>query len=1376
MRFVNLLSKLIPKHFLIHPKQINVFLDESIDNLTTEKFKYISSNITPTDESIPFSMSDNNDILKSQGIVKIDDEYIKYDTKDLTTESLLNLERGFLGSESVSHCISTLWTAQLSQEIDEFTTTIVLTRISNISAIPRNGKMIIYTDTLDIEEIVYSSYNQWLNGAQFTGVTRGSGGTTAKKHPQGSLIKEYATPLITQVNTIKYDKGIFTVNLLSDITITSTEIPIQNVFYGKLLSSIVSTDNGISIYDIVGAIPKNGLIKIGSEVIRYGKYEVSETTPNTGFFSKLTRGFDSTSKISHTADDIIYFTVQQTGEIQIDDEYIYYAEYDPIYNKFKQLTRGFYSSIIDSHVASTIITQRKNVEFDKSGLIKIDNEYFKYWYVDDEYFYVDSRPSFGGGNYYYTTTGTITTVVESHDDGSVISTYYFPNDNSYLIDFLHAISEHMDIALSASIDKLDDFSDVDKISLDYLNYLVKEVGEDLDDYQNLQFFSGSNREKRIKLFTKELISIYRQKGLVSALKLWHTVISQPLESYQDLWTFNYASFYSLPFLCLILYEGSKSYYPNENFLKPQISPKLFDELSYFYRNKKLYGYPIYDLKLKVLEWDYFQMTDDDVKASNGGSFDDRIVSGDSINDLSIYYDPTKVYLSRRSAPGNFNLPFNVEDYDLDLFKFEEQLDAEKENFDDPDLHCFPIAFDYSLLSDELSDWIHDTSTDNLFDYCDSLDKLFPIKCDINLLKDYSSDLGNAKIELVDNVTKTDTEITVKLIEGKLYSPKEHIASGSNPKILPKGYIKINDEIISYTDIEFFDEHDGTFINKKYRLLGCTRGANNTTAAEYKVNVYEGYENILYDQEIEEIKLSHQITCTVDITNNLLIHLDHGLLTDDVVVFDVGNGAGVIANTYYLVTKINTNQFRIRDINTGVVIVIGSNTVITAKEIHFRLILHRDPINYNINIGDSLQLIQSGYNHICDIVNIYSEYNYCSETHEYGIDFHTIYPPSLVYHSLSYETTYDCTINDISSNISYVSHGFSDSDIIYFLKGVGNIEPFIDYYVVDSHPDYFKITNYDGILAVTANAVTNKFTSAVAHNLNEGDNVVFTLNACGVIKDFPYTTINITSTTFQILDSNNNIVDLTAGVNNFWSYINLSGLKEINNTFMQTGTRVISTIDAYQHRYSMIQHLLWRLENEINGNDLELTYGLSTSLLTNYKLDNYNGLKDSNIWPTPHFKFGFSVTTDGTDAFPPDEIVRLVLKKLKEYKPKHTVADVVFSYSLDGMQLGFTPLNENFETENLMSDAYTVAESDPLEYHIELIHDPITGIIDYEYDIPIVEIDSPTDYGQLVSFYYTVHLGTPEELAVYYGPFFSYPYGVQLDSYRRRKRHFGRVEN
>lgn len=1400
--FVNLLSKYLPKHFKVHPKEIEVFLDEDMDSHVGEKYRFLSAVLTPSSEEIYFDMSDNEDIFKPIGVVKIEDEYIRYDNKTLTELKLYNLERGFLGTEAVSHCNKILWTAYLGEELDAFSTTITITRPSNLGAIPKNGQFKILTDSGDEEIISYEGYNQWLNGLQFTNVTRGLHPTFAIKHPASSIVTEFAYPLISQVETIRYNKGEFTGTLATALTETAVEIQITQPFSAKLKNALVSSDYEITIYDVSGVIPKNGLIKINNEIVCYGKFEVNEFIPTEGVFKKLIRGTQYTTSTSHDVDSVIYFTVPQIGELIIDNEYVSYSSYNILTYKFKGVVRGIYASTPSSHSVGTTIKENKNLDFEKTGLIKIDNEYLKYWYVDEEFFYVEPRPSLSGENYYYTPTGVIQSIIQGHDTGTSLQTYYFSEANDYLIDFIYTIGQHLDIAYNKNIAKFENFSDTDEAEIEHLKYLVKTIGENLDDYENLPFFSGATlisltsdgttdewmsslphgftnkdrirfnsnnggvitgkdywvidstatrfkitetedgtipadiitssniavkqtdltRKHRVRLFTKELVAIYREKGLLSAIKLWHKIISEPLKSYQDLWTFNYFSFYSLPFLILLLYESSRAYYPNdENFLKPQISKALYDELCIFYENKKLYNHPIPNLKLIISEWEYFKMADDDIKSSGGGSFDDEIVPSDSKNNLGIYYDPNKIHLELRNAGTPFDLPFNVEDYDVDLFKFEEELDAEKDTIPVADLNCFPLATDYGFVSDEEDNWIKDIYKDDLLDYCIATDRLLPIRTDIDILTDENSDSNNVKLELVHNILSTDTDIVINVIEGKPYFPKQHISNGTNPKIIPKGYIKIGDEIISYEDIEFFDFHDGTFLDKKFKLLNCERGIRGTTATSFKINLYEDYEYLINDKDLSEIRLSHMINCTVDPITDILSHIEHGLLTNDIVVFENGNGAGINANVYYLVLKINNNEFQLKPVIPGPavdsngILIISSSSPVTCYKVHFRLKLDRDPKQFGVKVGDYIYIVQNPtaspstyYNELCQVVNVLSEYDYCSEEWEFGIDFTIINPPDLTANTYSPNTVYSCTISELDSKINSINHGFINGDMVYFLKGVGNIDPYINYYVANAHADYFEISKsvepWDKSL--TATPILNIWSCIIPHGLNDGDLVMFTSTNGGVSTGTHYLVTSATTTTFKIRSLiTGEIVDLVGGANSiFYSSIELGGIKEINNSFVESGVRVISNQEGYQHRYSLIQHLWWRLENEVNGNDLELVYGMTPSQLTAYKLDSYKGLKDSVIWPTPHFKYGFELATENMDTFPPDEVVELVLKKLKEYKPKHTVTNFTITYPLDGTELAMTPLNENFETEVLMSDAYRSFNGITSLIHTDMILD------------------------------------------------------------------------
>jgi hypothetical protein len=200
---------------------------------------------------------------------------------------------------------------------------------------------------------------------------------------------------------------------------------------------------------------------------------------------------------------------------------------------------------------------------------------------------------------------------------------------------------------------------------------------------------------------------------------------------------------------------------------------------------------------------------------------------------------------------------------------------------------------------------------------------------------------------------------------------------------------------------------------------------------------------------------------------------------------------------------------------------------------------------------------------------------------------------------------------------------------------------------------------------------------------------------------------------------------------------------------------------------MIQHILWRLDNEVNGNDLPLVYNLTSAEIIAKKLNTYTGVNNGIIWPTPHFKYEFDVSP--TIDFTTSEVVELVLKKLKQYKPKHTVADLTIGYNVESTdyQVETPATMDNYETEIMMSDSTS---------HIDLSH-YISGIpVEKDYDIPMVTTDTPaliTDpfyYGEQVDFDYTIGATT-----YHYLPFISYPEGNITDTSRNRKRFFNYVE-
>lgn len=1434
-KFVTLLSKYLPQHFKIAPKDVELYLSEPLEQVPLIRTRYLEGTLTPTDSEIEYNVDDNLDPFKDEGVVLIENEYIKYKSIDRTTNKLQDLERGFFGTEPSAHCNEILWTAKLKEDLDAFSTTITFTSVTNIDKIPKEGKFRIFSnlsDTADEEIISYSGYNQYLNGFEFTNVTRGVYPTVACNHPIGSFIEEDASVVIEQVESLKYDKGLWTANLTSALAEDDETADIDMKFSATLSSTIVDNQTTIFLKDIlssdglsVGIIPTRGYVLIEDEVIRYGNYvndsDDSHVPLSTGRLEQCIRGCEESTATTHDVNNLVLWALPASGEFLIDEEYIRYETYSTdtttgvitLGSTDDPLLRGYYGTMPADHDINVDLKERRNTELEPEGVFKIGKEYFRYWYFDDDYFYIDKRPALHSKTYYRTSTTALTSIIEPHDIGSLIITYHFDDENSYLIDFLHVVAEHLDIAVSSKIDKFESFSDADNVDINYLKYIVKQLGEELDDYQNLPFFLNALQDKlvvssvgdiwtaqdstgvssvhglvnddsivflgqgggvqenkyylvtnatattfqikeistgttvtlvpnesnkiaysdyRIRLFTKELVNIYKQKGLLSALKLWHTVISKPLKYYQDLWTFNYCSFYSLPFLALLLYEPLRTFYPNnENFFRPQISTAIQEELAEYYQDKYLRdpntatSYNISDLKLVVDDWEYIAKTDDDLKSSHGKSFDDKIVPCDSLDNEGVYYDTSKVHLEVRSDPTiSVSLPFYVEDYDVDLFKFEGELET-TEALSTMPVHaetCVPLTIDSGFVSDYDSEWIQDDLTIGLYEYCDITDKDKPIRTDLNVLVDLTSDIGNAVIVLDNNLTTDSTDdVVVRVLDGRLYNPIDHITSGTTPAIPPKGFVKLGDEIISYTGLQFNDIHDGTFTNKRYILTGSERGVYTSDAGSYKVNLYEDYERLL-------------------------------------------------VSTISLITAGTPNTYQLN--------------------------MTRNPKTFGVSIGDYLQLVQAnGDDEQYTITDVISEYNYCTKRYDYGVQFEsnsvTTSSPTV-----SPITHYDCTINETTSRVEYVDHGLIDGTSIYFLNSYGTIHAYERYYVLNSTADNFELSYTSG-----------------------------------------------------------------------GSAINFENIYITTNTFLEWGTRILKTntngvigYPGYQHRYSMIQHLLWRLDNEINGNDLPLVYGLTSAEVITNKLDSYRGVSNGIIWPTPHFKYGFDITNTNLDEFSPNDVITLILKKLKQYKPKHTVADLTFLYPLDveQSQLGVNvPDPDDYQTETMMSDAYvvrsgetsigsnnilvpnhdlhnceriyivgatdftedqsyyvlnnpvdnqhiqvttslknpapftvpdittiiniTVDESVTIyqvpyaERHIEVRHDASSVLPDDDWELPIITTDVSYDYGSYVNFNYIWHDGLVDEETITYGPFLSYPHGLVSDSWRNRKRFFNFVD-
>jgi hypothetical protein len=130
IKFVNLLYKYLPAHYKVAPAEVELYLDEQLDVVDVDRNRYLTTTVNPDDTEIFFSIADDRDTLKSQGVVKIENEYIKYDNKDLVEAKLYNLERGYLSTDVTAHCNEVLWTATLETAVSAFDTTIVFKSIT----------------------------------------------------------------------------------------------------------------------------------------------------------------------------------------------------------------------------------------------------------------------------------------------------------------------------------------------------------------------------------------------------------------------------------------------------------------------------------------------------------------------------------------------------------------------------------------------------------------------------------------------------------------------------------------------------------------------------------------------------------------------------------------------------------------------------------------------------------------------------------------------------------------------------------------------------------------------------------------------------------------------------------------------------------------------------------------------------------------------------------------------------------------------------------------------------------------------------------------------------------------------------------------------
>lgn len=1261
MNIKKIFASYFPKHFNVYPKEFSIKLDENLSSNDINRNGRLMYDLTPYSNSIYYNYANEAENFSPDGgVIKIENEYIKYSTVEQETDGvrtygiLKNITRGYFDSKIEPHCNEILYNAKLAENITETSTTIKFKNIDNILKIPEIGGFLIYSDSIgigDCEYITYTSYNKYFDGYQFNGCLRGQyhpfyGKMNANIHRKDDTIIEIDGLNIIQISNIKYNNNLFEVDLKNDIKSDSAKIEIAPPYTAYLNTNVQSEDKEIYVKNITGYIPKFGILKIDDEVIKYNYFEIIN---DIGIFRRAERGYNNTQITIHIENSIVEFFVDINGELRIDDEYIRYNGFEN--NCFLNAIRGIYATIPTSHVSGTKIYEYKDLSLDKSGIIKIDNEYIKYWNYDSENFYIEKRPYLNKENYIY--NKDFPSIAEFHDIGANINIFYSKNKNENLTDFINVVSEHLNDAIYNKSFQFQNLTDIDEIDFNYLKYLLKNIGENIDEYKYLPLFREEYKNQA-RLFGKELVSIYKEKGTLNSIKVWNELISEKIKNYQELWTFNYCSFYSLPFLLILLYKHSteRKFYPeNTNFYYPQISDELYDELSYFYKNTYLYNNPILDYDLTIREWKNIIETDNDT--IYGNNFDSRLASCKSKNNLGYVYDYKHICLLRNEL--EYELPFFIEDYNVDLFKFKEDLKNNKIYETPIIVECEDIKTDLDLESDIENNWIPEDSNVN---YCDELEKYEHIATDMEIVyDDKTPDLGDAQFSLEENITEVDDEILIKVIKGRMYDPKNHIYQKEfQPKIKPLGFVKIENEIISYEDIIFVDIFDGSFANKKYKLLKCKRGVNDTTASSHKIYPYDsGLEYLLVNKYIINLfPNSYRIISEKNL--NL-----YGIAIKDNLIIkqnDIQYGPYNITNIYSFYDEDSNNWIYGLDFNTSDAISTTNMTefgticyknnseylhrdslILSENEIfnpdsndltYYRMKLWRDPENFNYKISENSQInikqngiLKGPYN----ISNIYNKYDYCSKTYEYGLEFVT------------------------SDNIS--------------------------------------------------------------------------------------------------------TLDLT-----------------------EFGTFIQKQIIGETDRYSLIQHILWRMYNEVNGFDLEFVYKKNNIQLKETKINEYS-LGKSIIFPTPHFKYGLEIVPSFDLNFTTQDIIDLILKKVKEYKPKNTVADLSFI------------LNINENTHQLLSklsimDIYEeeIYPSDS-ENTREIIIDGV--IYEEEYEEETLEINGTTftyeikgittdeldyDYGEDVKFNYNTNNG---ETILYY-PFQAYPDGLttQTDCNRIRKRFFNRI--
>ena len=806
-KFKDVLPRLFPKHFQIKPANIYVKLDEALTDSVEIADARLTGRIKPTDTTIPYDTLTGT--FKSSGVVKIDDEYIKYTSN--SGNILSGLTRGYLSSEVADHYNKEIFTAELANDIDASIETISIKNL--IGDPPEYGGF-----KIDNEYITYRHYNKYEDTFTFYQCHRGGNLSLPTSHKVDSSIVEYEETIIKQIDTIKYDKNIWSANLTSSIGSDDLLISFDSV-------------SGDGITEL------SGEFRIDNEIIRYEDIEYV---------------LDGNGKITSGTFKGIYETVYNNS-----------ISNPTSTNTVKGLLRGIKGTNASDHTSGSIITELRDYTLNQNGgYILIDDEYISYWYIDDEYIYVTER---GVSKF----KGTLPTF---HDIGTTIIEYPGINHNRNSSDFVDVIAQHLDQSVEKSLVRSESLKDVSKVDSEYLPYLVKDIGEDLNDYKWLNI---DNRA-----FAQELTNIYKEKGLEAALRLWSKLgnFTDSGNRLVDLWTFNYNDFFSILILAALIYIPT---YERDltvvNFYYPQISDTLYAELIEILNSVRFYGESIENWKIDIKNWTYLNKFDDGKKGDDGFRFDDRIAPEIYTNnkvdwEKSVWQSDSG--FTSDMGPSNWAanqqwLPYI------------------------PDGETGYLPTDAIFLhSDELPEeseivLVHRTTgEEKKFDDEFCLD----YKNDVWKHKDDIDDNGNSGY-LYSSITEDDTTIQVYNIDKEFYNPSDYMWTFTNPVLKPYGYIKIDDEIMRYSSLTTNSSGITTLYNVE-------RAKNQTIATSHSLEPFTLY-NELFNRPVIEVEYDEDGNAQTGVYR-ILVENDpenYDVEVGDTLILDTNDSGDDFAGTF-----------------------------------------------------------------------------------------------------------------------------------------------------------------------------------------------------------------------------------------------------------------------------------------------------------------------------------------------------------------------------------------------------------------------------------------------------------------------------------------------